>query len=472
MIKNVLLVNPPFPMSERYCKSFKSVGTIAPKLGLLYIASALESAGYEVSFLDSVLEGYDIDEALDKVIKISPDIIGISTETPNMRRSANFSRKIKDSIDIPIIFGGPHPTLLPKEVLSHDSIDYVVMGEGEISTVKMIDALNSDNPVGLISRIKGIGYKNNSEIVITEQGERIRDIDNIKFPAYHLTDINRYKPTPHQYRRLPAASVITSRGCPFSCTFCSSSEMFKRKYILRSVDNVIEELIHLQERFGVKEINFWDDIWGLSKRWVEDFCNKIVKEKIDITWSCNCRADTVSVRMLTQMAKAGCWRIVYGLESLDNDILKVINKGIKLEKIFDAVCWTKKASIEVHGNFILGLPLETPEKARNMVKNICKIPFDYVKFNVLTPFPGTVLHRELEEGKWGTYNKDQEKLTLHHVTFTPYGYSRFDELDKMRSWATKQFYIRPQYIFNRIISMRTIEDLKRNVKGFKAVAGL
>ena len=240
MIKNVLLVNPPFPMSERYCKSFKSVGTIAPKLGLLYIASALESAGYEVSFLDSVLEEYDIDEALDKVIKISPDIIGISTETPNMRRSANFSRKIKDSIDIPIIFGGPHPTLLPKEVLSHDSIDYVVMGEGEISTVKMIDALNSDNPVGLISRIKGIGYKNNSEIVITEQGERIRDIDNIKFPAYHLTDINRYKPTPHQYRRLPAASVITSRGCPFSCTFCSSSEMFKRKYLLRSVDNVIE----------------------------------------------------------------------------------------------------------------------------------------------------------------------------------------------------------------------------------------
>jgi len=472
MIKKILLVNPPFPMSERYCKSFESVGTIAPKLGLLYIASALEGAGYEVHFLDSVLEGYDIDKALNEVVKISPDIVGISTETPNMQRSTLFSKKIKDLLNIPIIFGGPHPTLLPKEVLSHDSIDYVVIGEGDVSIVEMVNVLNLDSPVGQIGNIKGIGYKDNGKIVITEQSERTRNLDNIKFPAYHLIDINRYKPTPHQYRRLPVASVITSRGCPFSCTFCSSSEIFKRKYILRSVDNVIEELMYLEERFGVKEINFWDDIWGLSKHWVEDFCSKLVKEKIDITWSCNCRADTVTEKMLRQMAEAGCWRIFYGLESLDSDILKAINKGIKLERIYDAVNWTKKAGIEVHGNFILGLPIETPEKAKKMVKNICKIPFDYVKFNVLTPFPGTVLYREINDGKWGTFEENRDKLTLHHVTFIPYGYNSFDELDKLRRWATKQFYIRPRYIFNRIISMRTIEDLKRNVKGFKAVTGL
>jgi radical SAM superfamily enzyme YgiQ (UPF0313 family) len=472
MIKRILLVNPPFPMSERYCKSFESVGSIAPKLGLLYIASALEGAGYEVHFLDSVLEGYDIDKALNEAVKLSPDIIGITTETPNMRRSALFSKKVKNVLDIPIVFGGPHPTLLPKEVLSHDSIDYVVIGEGEASAVEMVNALNSDSPAEMISKIKGIGYKNNGKIIITEQSERIRNLDDIKFPAYHLIDINRYQPTPHQYRRLPVASVITSRGCPFSCAFCSSSEMFKRKYIMRSVDNVIEELVYLEERFGVKEVNFWDDIWGLSKHWVEDFCNKLVKEKIDITWSCSCRADTVTEKMLHQMAQAGCWRVFYGLESLDSEILEAINKGIKLERIYDAVNMTKKAGIEVHGNFILGLPIETPEKAKKMVKNICKMPFDYVKFNVLTPFPGTVLHRELTEGKWGVYEENQDKLTLHHVTFIPHGYSSFYELDKLRRWATKQFYIRPQYIFSRIISMRTIEDLKRNIKGFKAVAGL
>jgi|TARA_B100002003_G_scaffold237790_1_gene255293 magnesium-protoporphyrin IX monomethyl ester (oxidative) cyclase len=472
MIKNILLISPPFPMLERYCKSFRSVGTLTPKLGMLYIASALESAGYKVQFLDSVLEGHDIDEALNEIVKISPDIIGITTETPNMKRSALFSEKIKDSLNIPIVFGGPHPTLLPEEVLSHNSIDYVVIGEGEYSIVELVNALNCGSPVEQFSKINGIGYKNNGKVIITEQSERIRDLDNLKFPAYHCIDINRYRPTPHQYRRLPVASMVTSRGCPFSCTFCSSSEMFKRKYIIRSVDNVIEEIIYLKERFGVKEITFWDDIWGLSKRWVEDFCNKLVKEKIDITWSCSCRADTVSERMLLQMAKAGCWRIFYGLESLDSDILKAINKGIKLEGIYDSVSWTKKAGIEVHGNFILGLPMETPEKARKMVKNICKIPFDYVKFNVLTPYPGTVLYRELNDGKWGTYRENHDKLTLHHVTFTPYGYSSFDELDKLRRWATKQFYIRPQYIFNRIMSMRTVEDLKRNVRGFKAVAGL
>ena len=219
MIRKVLLISPPFPMSERYCKSFESVGTITPKLGMLYLASALESAGYEVHFLDSVLEGHDIDRALNEVVKISPDIIGITTETPNMTRSTLFSKKIKDSLNIPIVFGGPHPTLLPKEVLSHSSIDYVVIGEGEASTVEMVNALNSDSSTEKISKIKGIGYKNNGKILITEQSERIQNLDNIKFPAYHLIDINRYKPTPHQYKRLPVAFMITSRGCPFSCTF-------------------------------------------------------------------------------------------------------------------------------------------------------------------------------------------------------------------------------------------------------------
>ena len=231
MIKNILLISPPFPMLERYCKSFRSVGTLTPKLGMLYIASTLESAGYKVQFLDSVLEGHDIDEALNEIVKISPDIIGITTETPNMKRSALFSEKIKDSLNIPIVFGGPHPTLLPEEVLSHNSIDYVVIGEGEYSIVELVNALNCGSPVEQFSKINGIGYKNNGKVIITEQSERIRDLDNLKFPAYHCININRYRPTPHQYRRLPVASMVTSRGCPFSCTFCSSSEMFKENIL-------------------------------------------------------------------------------------------------------------------------------------------------------------------------------------------------------------------------------------------------
>lgn len=471
-MKNILLINPPFPMEERYHRAFKQVGTMLPKLGILYVASALENAGYKVSILDAALEKINILQTSKKASNLSPDIVGITTETANIKRSVRLAEEIKKRINATIVFGGPHPTLLPKEVLSHDSIDYVVIGEGEITIVELLETLKNNNKLNYISRVKGIGYKENGNIIITEKRARIKNLDHIKFPARHLIDITRYKPTPHQYKRLPVVHMIASRGCPFRCTYCSASNIWERKYTARSVDNVIEEIVYAKEKLGAREITFWDDIWGLKKDWAEEFCEKIIKGKIDIIWSCECRVDSVSESLLKRMAEAGCWKIFYGLESLDEEILSAIKKDIRTSKIYDAIMWTKASGIEVHGNFILGLPKESPAKVRKMIKKICELPLDYVKFNVLTPYPGTVLYEQIKNGQWGDYVENFRKLTLHHVTFKPFGYKSFDEIDEMRKYATKRFYLRPNYIINRLCSIRTLEDVQRNYRGLMTILNL
>lgn len=457
-------------MEERYQKSFKKAGTSLPKLGMLYVASAIEEAGYDVRILDAQLERYNIAETTKAALEFSPDIIGITTETANMNRSRLLAEDIKRK-KIPIVFGGPHPTLLPHEVLSSDAIDFVVIGEGEVTIVELLNVLNMENPLEEFSNIKGIGFKKDNQIVLTERRDRLKNLDSIKFPARHLIDFKRYHPSPHQYKQLPVMNMTTSRGCPFTCSFCSSSNIWEKKYIVRSVDNVIEEIVDSQKRYGIKEIAFWDDIWGISDKWIEEFCDRIIKEKINVLWSCECRVDTVTQKALEKMAEAGCWKIFYGIETLDEEILAAINKKSNLEKIYNAVQWTKKAGIEIHGNFILGLPKETPEKVRTMVKRICTLPLDYAKFNVLTPYPGTVLYKEIKDGKWGKYIENFDKLTLHHVTFIPFGYTDFDELDRIRKYALRKFYFRFRYIAERVLLIRTAEDVKRYYRGFQALLG-
>ena len=473
LINKVVLVNPPFPIQERYQGAFKNVGTILPKLGILYIASALENVGFEVDFVDATLEGCSIEETCKRVMGLSPDLIGITTETPNIYRSTQLAESIKRHSSVPIVFGGPHPTLLPEDVLESKAIDFVVIGEGEVTIVDLINTLNSEKCMEEMANVKGIGYRNKgNNVILTEKRERVNNLDTISFPARHLLDIDRYKPTPHQYKRLPVLNMITSRGCPFACTYCSASNIWRRRYTVRSVDNVISEIVHVKRKYGAKEIAFWDDLWGVNEKWAEEFCDKMITEKIDINWSCECRVDTVSESLLIKMAVAGCWKIFYGLESLDEEILTVVNKNINLGKINAALSWTRNAGIEVHGNFILGLPKETPEKVNTMIEKICKLPLDYVKFNFLTPYPGTVLYNEIKNGRWGTFNEKLDKLTLHHATFLPSGYTDYEELDRLRKLVVRKFYFRLSYMLERLLSIRTLYDIKRYYEGLIALMGV
>ena len=305
---------PPFSMKERYGRGIEKIGSSLPPLGLLYVGAALEKEGYHVKVFDTQIQDWDIKEAGNS------DIAGIYCNTSNYHKAIELAKEIKANFHIPIVFGGPHVTTRPLEVLENGSVDYVVVGEGEISAVELLRSI--DNP----ETVKGIGFKKNGKAIINPGRELIKNLDSLPLPARHLIPIGQYKPSPNQYKRLPMTTMMVSRGCPFNCTFCDVETLWTRLYRSRSVNNVISEIKRLIKDYGIKEINFWDDVWGINKAWIDDFCSQILNEKIDITWSCECRVDTVDGELLKKMKKAGCWCIFFGIESLDQEILDAINK--------------------------------------------------------------------------------------------------------------------------------------------------
>jgi len=460
-MKDVLLIMPPFSMAERYGRGIEKIGSSLPPLGLLYLGAELEKAGYSVKIFDTQIDSWDIK----KVLK--PDIVGIYCNTSNYHRAVELAKEIKSSFNVPIIFGGPHVTTRPLEVLKNDCVDYVVIGEGERTIVELMGA-------GVeLDDVKGLGFKRNGELIINPRRELIQDLDSIAFPARHLVPMDKYKPSPNQYKRPPMTTMMMSRGCPFNCTFCDVETIWTRRYRTRSVQNVITEIKQLIGDYGIKEINFWDDVWGLNKEWINEFCDTVIREKLDLTWSCECRVDTIDKETLNKMKQAGCWCIFFGIESLDQEILEAINKKITIAQIMKVLEWTREAGIEIRANFILGLPKETPDKVKKMLGILCRLNPDYVKFNILTPYPETPLYKQIKEGKWGKIvDESYDKLTGYFATFLPDGYKNIDELRRIKKYAYRKYYLRWGYVLPRLLSIRSLEDLRRYYRGALAIMSM
>lgn len=467
MNNKVLLIYPPLPMEARYGKGLKDIGAALPPLGLLYLAAAVEKAGYQAKVHDSDLLNSTVDDILNEIKYYRPDFIGIYCNTANYHRVIEYADSIKKISTTPICLGGPHPIIEPAEVLINSAIDYVVLGEGEATIVELLAAILGGKN---LRSVKGLGYKNSdNKIIINEMRELIQDLDSLPLPARHLVPIEKYRPSPHHYLELPMTTMIASRGCPFGCLFCASRNVWGRKYRARSAAKVIEEIKFLIKTYGIKNINFWDDLWGLGRRWTEEFCRLIIKEQIKISWSCERRVDTVDLEILKLMKQAGCYSIFYGVESLDQDCLDAINKGIKVEQAEKVIRLTKLAGIEARVNFILGLPYETPAKVKAMIKKIIKLNPDYVKFNILTPYPGTLLYQEVKTGKWGVFQENYDRATLYFATFLPFGYKDLAEIEAMRQYAFRKFHLRPRYIFNKLKKIRSWNDIKKYWFGFRAI---
>jgi len=458
---NVLLIDPPW-IVENKDNLWRKVGSCLPSLGLAYIASVLEKEGHNVKILDCTAEQISVSD-IPKKLEEYPDLdfIGLTATTSIVNNALKIAEICK--IKFPsakIIMGGVHPSVMPDEMLSYPYVDYVVKDEGEMTAKELV---NGKNP----NEILGLSYKDGDEIIHNEMRPLIKNLDDIPPPAYHLLPMDKYKPAVGNYKRLPAMSIFATRGCPGRCTFCHRA--FRGIVRPRSARNIIEEIKLLQKNYGIREISFYDDTFTLFKKVVHEFCDIILKEKLDITWSCFTRVDFVDEELLYHMKKAGCHLILFGVESADEEMLKRICKNISLEQVKNVVKMARKIGIDTRASFMFGNPGETEETIKKTIDFAIELDPDEVQFNITTVYPGTEMFEwakqngYLKVNDWSNYNVSDVVMELPTVSS--------EVVKKYYRLAHKKFYLRPKIIFRRLSKLKSITQLVQEIKGGLAVIG-
>jgi len=457
----VLLINPPWEKSSDDNRARFKVISCLPSLGLGYIAACLEKEGVKVNILDLNVEGIglnDLSQAL-SLFEFKPQFIGITAAATTIYVAKDIAKICKEVFpEAKTVMGGVQPTVTPELVLQSGHIDYAIRGEGEVTVVEL---MVKGEP---LSKIKGLSYREAGQVVHNPDRSPIHNLDEIPFPSYHLFQIEKYHPPEALFRRLPAINVITSRGCPFRCTYCATQTIWPGKLRMRSIENVIEELKVLTMQYGIKEISFSDDTLPAMRSRMIQLCEAILKNKIDITWSCNAIVKFLDEDVLHLMKRAGCHHICYGVESVDENILKNIHKNIKIEEAEQVIKATKKAGIACRASFMFGNPGETVESMQKTLEFTLKTKPDFALFNITTPYPGTPMYNWAKENGY-LLSEDLSLYTASRClvnlpTVSP------AEVEEFTRYAWKKFYRRPGYIVGRLFKVRSIYDIKAYSKAF------
>lgn len=463
---NIVIISPPFNLfKEGYGTEYKiKQGNVLP-LGIAFLGAALEAKGHVVKIIDAPAMGLSIDGVIRLVEEFDPAVIGISVFTSNAPVAIKLIDAMRRALDVPIIVGGPHVNCFPNEVLQEYDVDAIVVGEGERTLPELIDVFFEKQKW---PEVKGIGFKGkDNEIIITPPREYVHNLDTLPIPARHLFNNNLYCSLPNQYKRRPNTVMLTSRGCPYKCDFCFQGGKFGAKFRRHSVKRIISEIKNLQEQYAIKEISFWDDIFTLDKQWVFDFCEQVLKQKMDLTWTCCGRINTMTRELLMKMSEAGCFSIFYGLESGNQELLDAINKGFSLDEARRVVGWTHEAGMETRGSFMLALPGETPQMADKTVDFAIELNLTYAQFLSTYPMPGTKLYdKAIGKGRFMEYK------SFKKANYVPDDYSGPEEVDAVIRKAYKRFYMRPAYFMKHLKKLSSIEDAKRYLSGFKFIVGM
>jgi radical SAM superfamily enzyme YgiQ (UPF0313 family) len=433
----------------------KRLGIATPPLGIGYLASVLREKGLKVRIIDDLVEKLPFNELIKRVRDSL--IVGITSTTPTFNAALRYAKAIKKRLpDVFIILGGVHTTFMPYEAIKHDFIDAVCVGEGEYTIVEVAERIEAEKS---LEGVKGLIYKQDGRVIDNGRRGFIEDLDSIPFPAFDLMPLNKYTLLGHKLEQFP---MITSRGCPFACRYCSSSLFLGRKFRARSAENVADEMEWLIDKFNAKHIAFSDDTFTLNRKRVEKICDEIKKRGLDIKWSCSSRVDTITSDLLRKMKSAGCVSIYYGIESASEEILRYYRKKIDFDKIRKAVELTKKAGIETICSFIIGAPAERKEDIKRTLKFAIKLNPDYAQFSILTPYPGTEIYAEAKEkGLLLTENYDEytaARPVMKNFYLSP------NELLGLLKYCYIRFYLRPKFIFNQIRKKRmgvVMEVIKR-----------
>jgi len=366
-----------------------------PHVGIAYLTAVLKQNNHHVRVFDQAIENDD--SKLFKLIKkFKPDIIGVTAFSYCYKYVFELIEEIKKATTIPLIIGGPHVSAVRVKILEKTSADFAMKGEAEVSFSKFLDEFQKKHPN--FSKVPNLIWRNRKkEIIENKNGPLITDLDNLPFPDYSEFKIERYP-----YYTTKTIPIITSRGCPYGCNYCSVRLSMGQRFRPRSPENVVAEIKHWYKQ-GFRNFEFNDDCFSLDLVRAERICDLIIQNKLQINYQLynGIRVDRVSKRLLQKMKASGCVFISYGVESGNQDIINIIGKRITLKQVKNAIRLTNKVGIKNSANFIIGHPGETYDRAMETLDFARKLPTNFINVYNLIPYPGTALYDWIEKyGKW------------------------------------------------------------------------
>jgi anaerobic magnesium-protoporphyrin IX monomethyl ester cyclase len=403
MKKKVLLINPPYPMEE----------SPSPPFGIMSLAAYLLEKDYDVRIEDYIVNPYSAVRVTDAIRQYRPDVIGATAVTMNINTALNILRDYHAAAPgAAIMIGGPHVSFDAEKILAKNSfVDFIIRGEGELTTVELLDNLGKKDRY---NGIRGLSYRNGDEIVHTEWREFIPDINILPLPARHHVQLSKYRAL-----GLPI-NMITSRGCPFECIFCVGSKMVGRRVRYFETKRVVDEF-EMLAGMGFRQINIVDDLFTSNKKRCTEICEEIIRRGIRHPWTAFARVDTVSRELLDVMAASGCTTLCFGIESGNQEILDRVKKKTTLEKIEKAIAICNNAGILPMASYIMGLPGESAETVRQTMEFARKLCNSY-GFHILAPFPGTEVREKAEEygmkiltDDWDLYDANRSVCESIHL---------------------------------------------------------
>lgn len=444
----IVLVTPPYERIAIGYEYIKTITNASPSLGLLHLAAEVREHGYEPSIIESDIFDLTTEQVVERIVQEAPAFVGITLFTVGVWCAAEIARKVK--LHLPqtaVIVGGPHISSMGRETMQRfREFDYAIVGEGEEALVILLDTLRNN---GDLQQVPSLIYRDESDIMPAILQNPVlginKDLDRLPLPAWDLLHDfpNAYRSAVYDFPRHPVASFAASRGCPFHCRFCDTST-FGASVRAYSPQRVFEIIRHLQKTYGIRHIQFVDDLFTASRKRTETLCKLIIESGMDITWSCASRVDVVKPEILALMKKAGCWEISFGLESGSDELLKKMDKSASLEKSVKALQWTHAAGIRTKGLFMLGYPGENHETIAQTRAFLKKVPLTIMHLTKFTPYPGSPIYRDLygeniREDHW-------EKMNGMNFIWAPEGLTQ-DELDRNYRQLLMGFYNHPKVMW-------------------------
>jgi len=434
---------------------------------LAYTSAVLKREGFEVLGIDAVEKRLGISEFVKKIREFGARAIIMEVSTPSIAHDLESAQALKQQIPgIFIVLCGAHITFFNKSIIEdYGFIDACIDGEFEYAARDICRAISKKRG---LDGIEGIIYRDSKgNAVRTPRRERIQNLDELPFPDRKDFRIEDYQQA--FYCGNKTALMVSSRGCPFHCTYCLwPNTLFSHQYRIRSPKSVVDEMEMLISEEGIDEVFFDDDEFMIDKKKVRGICKEIKKRNIKINWHCNGRVDMADEKTLNMMKGAGCFQIFYGFESGSERMLKSMKKGITRKQMKNAVALTKKAGIVAGGSFVFGLPGESKDTVKQTMKFAKGLGADWVQFTLAAPFPGTPFYDEakekglLEMGSWA------ELDGTHGPIVKTYHLSRKD-LEGIIRTAYISYYTAPKVVWQNLKRMRDFEDMKRIGRGVKSV---